>query len=89
MSDAMLLGILRMESLEIVQLVSAARRAADRIKADAKEIERLRHRCACLTGSLVNMVVTFENDNTQQERASALQSAKIILMDSDTRGRNE
>lgn len=47
MSDVMLLGVLRMPMdnagpLDVFQYVARGRQAADRIEADAKEIERLR-----------------------------------------------
>ena len=47
MSDTMLLGVLRMPMdnptpLQLAQLTARARQAADRIEADAKEIERLK-----------------------------------------------
>lgn len=54
MSDVMLLGILRMpipddpDPLTLRQLRSAALRAADRIEADAREIERLREQLRLL-----------------------------------------
>ncbi len=49
MSDLMLLGVLRMplppnpDATTMAQFVSRARQAADRIEADAAEIERLRN----------------------------------------------
>jgi len=47
MGDTMLLGVLRMpmddpDPVQLMQFVGRARQAADRIEADAKEIERLR-----------------------------------------------
>ena len=47
MGDMMLLGVLRMRMdnptpLQLAQFTARARQAADRIEADAKEIERLR-----------------------------------------------
>ena len=47
MGDMMLLGVLRMRMdnptpLQLAQFIARARQAADRIEADAKEIERLR-----------------------------------------------
>jgi chromosome segregation ATPase len=49
MGDTMLLGVLRMpmdnpSSLELMQFVSTAREAADRIETDRAEIERLKGR---------------------------------------------
>ena len=64
--------------LETANAYGANENAA-RLKAEG-ERDALRHRCAWLTGTLVNMVESFENDHATEYRAAAILEAKTLLI---------
>ena len=75
MSDVMLLGVLRMpvpypvDAMWLHQFVDRARQAADRIEADAAEIERLRAALTLAANRLDLLALDYDYNTTRRNIA--------------------
>jgi hypothetical protein len=82
MGDTMLIGVLRMpmddpDPVQLMQFVGRARQAADRIEADAKEIERLKADQKLNGKDYLALMARYDEQHNEIERLREAASAAL------------